>query len=195
MGPQISRHVRHTIPVPVSRQAHSPVQWLVQDYGGAVVIGDDVQASFDGCEFLDNGRPLCAEQDFTLVRMLHCLYRVKVHVHELQPLAHLAVRDCTPAAAGTCRCTFQGGGAINMGLDDFKGTGICSATRPNGTTVSVNGSTLFAGNVAKLQGGAVALQSGSLLLQVRSSWHCQKMFSSPVHRVGCRRADRAPAGM
>jgi hypothetical protein len=43
---------------------------LLQDYGGAVVVGNDVQASFESCQFLDNGRPLCAEQDFTLVRAL-----------------------------------------------------------------------------------------------------------------------------
>jgi hypothetical protein len=40
---------------------------LLQDYGGAVVVGNDVQASFESCQFLGNGRPLCAEQDFTLV--------------------------------------------------------------------------------------------------------------------------------
>jgi predicted outer membrane repeat protein len=53
-----------------------------------------------------------------------------------------------------------------MGLDDFKGSGTCSVTRPNATFVSVNGSSVFAGNVAKLQGGAIAVQSGTLLLQV-----------------------------
>ena len=40
---------------------------MLQDYGGAVVVGNNVQASFESCSFLDNGRPLCAEQDFTLV--------------------------------------------------------------------------------------------------------------------------------
>lgn len=63
-------------------------------------------------------------------------------------------------------CALQGGGAVNMGLDDFKGSGSCSTVRPNATTVTFNGSTVFAGNTAKLQGGAIALQSGSLLLQV-----------------------------
>ena len=62
--------------------------------------------------------------------------------------------------------TRQGGGAINMGLDDFKGSGTCSVMRPNATIVSVNGSSVFAGNVAKLQGGAIAVQSGTLLMQV-----------------------------
>ena len=66
--------------------------------------------------------------------------------------------------------TLQGGGAINMGLDDFKGSGTCSVARPNATSVLVNGSSVFAGNVAKLQGGAIALQSGSLLLQVNHMW-------------------------
>jgi predicted outer membrane repeat protein len=61
----------------------------------------------------------------------------------------------------------QGGGAINLGLDDFKGSGTCRVTRPNATLVSINGSSAFAGNMAKLQGGAIAVQSGTLLLQVR----------------------------
>lgn len=39
----------------------------MQDYGGAVVIGDDVQASFSRCSFTNNGRGLCADQDITLV--------------------------------------------------------------------------------------------------------------------------------
>ena len=47
--------------------ADLPIWSMLQDYGGAVVVGNDVQASFESCDFLDNGRPLCAEQDFTLV--------------------------------------------------------------------------------------------------------------------------------
>ncbi len=38
-----------------------------QDYGGAVVIGDDVQANFTRCTFARNGRGLCADQDVSLV--------------------------------------------------------------------------------------------------------------------------------
>lgn len=42
----------------------------MQDYGGAVVIGDDVQAFFTGCSFTNNGRGLCADQDITLVNWI-----------------------------------------------------------------------------------------------------------------------------
>ncbi len=40
-----------------------------QDYGGAVVVGDDVRATFTGCSFTGNGRALCADQGETLVRL------------------------------------------------------------------------------------------------------------------------------
>ena len=39
-----------------------------QDYGGAVVIGDDVQANFTRCTFTRNGRGLCADQDVSQAR-------------------------------------------------------------------------------------------------------------------------------
>lgn len=68
-----------------------------------------------------------------------------------------------------------------MGLDDFKGSGTCSVTRPNATTVFVNGSSLFAGNAAKLQGGAIAVQSGTLLLQVSHSQGCYSSDSATSH--------------
>jgi predicted outer membrane repeat protein len=82
---------------------------------------------------------------------------------------------------------WQGGGAINMGLDDFKGSGTCSVTRPNATLVSVNGSSVFAGNMAKLQGGAIAVQSGTLLLQV--SRGAAAMPQPGMRTVSCRAFD------
>ena len=70
-----------------------------------------------------------------------------------------------------------------MGLDDFKGSGTCSVTRPNATTVSVNGSSVFAGNMAKLQGGAIAVQSGTLLLQVSHIQGCSSSDGTTSNAV------------
>ena len=64
------------------------------------------------------------------------------------------------------RAALQGGGAISLGLDDFKDSASCSAAAPGASAVTVTGCT-FRGNVARLQGGAIALQSGTLSVQVR----------------------------
>lgn len=61
----------------------------------------------------------------------------------------------------------QGGGAISMGLDDFRTSASCVAPAPAPTAVAVTNCT-FRGNVAKLQGGAISQQSGSLSIRVPS---------------------------
>lgn len=110
-----------------------------------MVIGDDVQASFESCAFVDNGQPLCREQDYTLVRPC-CIAAPRVLVSESLPVFSLVLLR----EARAVRMNFwpwgqhrsdssheiklltkhqdadkhvlvasQGRGTSNMGLDDF----------------------------------------------------------------------------
>ncbi len=61
---------RQNMSMCLRRSPHQDLPHCQQANGGAVVIGDGVNATFDLCTFLGNGVPPCAEVQSTLVRTL-----------------------------------------------------------------------------------------------------------------------------
>lgn len=74
----------------------------------------------------------------------------------------------------------QTGGAIQMGLSKYQGSGSCAtAQQPPSTTVSILGRTTFIDNVAGLHGGAIGVESGRLSIKV-SALQSPKIFINEI---------------
>lgn len=70
-----------------------------QANGGAVIVGDGVNATFDLCTFVGNGVPPCAEVQSTLVRPQRCLLCDRSPVKVVSTDSRRLSAGCTQKAA------------------------------------------------------------------------------------------------